>query len=228
MKPTDQGQPPGPVPGGHAGSSARYDDGVAHHSGGAEDETHNEDVAHEHIDVNLRAIVGSAIVLAVVVAVSQVLVYLMFGLFEGEAAKDDPRPSPLAAAPTQMPNTTNASPYFAQAVKDAPQLMTNEPAALERYMAEQRQRLQTYGWVDQAAGVAHLPIGEAKKLLISRGLPVREGAATAAFTIRPAARGEASGGRDVTAVAAPPAAAVPPAQPAIDHATPTGPPKGGH
>jgi hypothetical protein len=32
-------------------------------------------------------------------------------------------------------------------------------------------RLQTYGWVDQAAGIAKIPIDQAIELLATRGLP---------------------------------------------------------
>ena len=35
-------------------------------------------------------------------------------------------------------------------------------------------RLGSAGWVDREAGVARIPIEEAKRLLLERGLPVRE------------------------------------------------------
>ena len=70
-----------------------------------------------------------------------------------------------------MPSATT-DPHFSQGVP-APQLLTNEPMALEKYRAEQLKRLQGYGWVDEKTGVAHMPIDEAKKLIVVRGLPVR-------------------------------------------------------
>ena len=53
---------------------ASNDDGVPHrhHEPGEEDPLHNEDVDHEHSDINIRAVIGSAIILIVVVIVSQV------------------------------------------------------------------------------------------------------------------------------------------------------------
>jgi hypothetical protein len=64
--------------------------------------------------------------------------------------------------------------------------------------AEQK-RLQGYGWVNQAGGVAYIPIEEAKKLLRERGVPVREAGAVAPDVgTRLPARGEASGGRAIT------------------------------
>ena len=176
-------------------SAARYDDGVEHHHPGDHDELHNEDVAHEHSDVNLRAIAMSAVVLVVVVLVSQVLMYLMFVWLEDTAAARDPQPSPLAPPATQMPSTTD-SPYFSAGVP-GPQLLTNEPMALRKYRAEQQKRLQGSGF-DEQTGIAHIPIDQAKRLILQRGLPAREGAAPPTFGVRPPVRGEASGGRTIT------------------------------
>jgi hypothetical protein len=182
-----------------SGHANPYDDGVVHHphdDGHGHDDTHNDDVGHEPADVHPRAVVMSAIALFAVVLVSQVLMYFLFGWFDRQAAANDPRISPLAAPATQMPNRTDAAAFSPN--QNAPQLLTNEPMALERYHAEQQKRLGEYGWVDQGTGVSHLPIEAAKKLIAERGLPVREGGAPPAFTVRPEVRGEASGGRTVT------------------------------
>jgi len=49
-----------------------------------------------------------------------------------------------------------------------------DPAAdIEQYLAEQNERLHTYGWVNQNAGIVHIPIERAMQLLLQRGLPVR-------------------------------------------------------
>jgi hypothetical protein len=197
MTPTEPPSPEAPAPQGPpptTPSAARYDDGVVHHRPGDHDELHNEDVAHEHSDVNLRAIAMAAVILAAVVFVSQVLMYLMLIWLEDNAAAHDPQLSPLAVPATQMPNTTD-SPYFSAGVS-GPQLLTNEPMALEQYRAGQQKRLQGSGF-DEKTGVAHIPIDDAKRLILQRGLPAREGAAAPAFRVRPSARGEASGGRTI-------------------------------
>jgi hypothetical protein len=36
------------------------------------------------------------------------------------------------------------------------------------------EQLKNYGWVDEASGVARIPIDEAKKLLLQRGLGTRK------------------------------------------------------
>ena len=51
----------------------------------------------------------------------------------------------------------------------------DQPEAGPRRSAPQRRRhLNTYGWVDKNAGVVRIPIGEAMKLTIERGLPARQ------------------------------------------------------
>jgi hypothetical protein len=202
-----------------------YDDGVPHHQPGVHDELHNEDVAHEHSDVNLGALGMSVVVLTVVAAASMVAMYLLFGWFERQAAANDPPVSPVAVPATEMPATTRTSPAFNAGITNAPQLLTNEPMALDRQRTAERERLQSYGWVDQNAGVARMPIDAAMKLVAERGLPVREGASTPTFSVRGPARGEASGGRAITVplperTDAPPAAV--PAQPHVDPAKPGG------
>jgi hypothetical protein len=176
------------------------DDGVPHrpHPPGDDDPLHNEDIDHEHRDVNLKAVIASAIVLAAVAVASQVAMWLLFAVFESQAATRDPQLSPLTRPPVEMPNNTRESPFFAPNV-GGPQLMTNEPRGLANARGAEEKRLQGYGWVNQAGGVAYIPIEEAKKLLRERGVPVREGGAVAPdLGTRLPAHGEASGGRVIT------------------------------
>lgn len=59
------------------------------------------------------------------------------------------------------------------------------------------QRLHSYGWVDQQAGVVHIPIERAMELLAERGLPVRSGSNLPADRITIAA--DSAAGRSVDA-----------------------------
>jgi hypothetical protein len=163
-------------------------------AGHSDDLLHNPDVAHEHSDVNLRALLVFAVGLVVVTAVIFVLMAWLFNVREKRAAASDPTISPLARPATQMPTTTTANPYFGNA--PGPQLLIGEPAALRQQRALEDERLHTYGWVDEKAGTAHMPIAEAKKLTLQRGLPVRaEGAPDPSLGTRLPATGESSGGR---------------------------------
>src|ERR1700686_4695801 len=54
----------------------------------------------------------------------------------------------------------------------APMLETNERGQLRDFLMNQEDKLNSYGWVDEKAGVAHIPIDRAMDLLVQRGVPV--------------------------------------------------------
>jgi hypothetical protein len=54
----------------------------------------------------------------------------------------------------------------------APMLETNERGQLRDFLMNQENQLNSYGWVDEKAGVAHIPIDRAMDLVVQRGLPV--------------------------------------------------------
>jgi len=112
--------------------------------------------------VSYKGLAWFGIILAGTTLVCQVLVWGMFGLFEGQAKKDDPGRAPLAAP--------------IGALAPPPNLLTDEPANLARFHAEEDQVLTSYGWMDRNAGVVRIPIARAKALLLERGLPVRDSA----------------------------------------------------
>ena len=198
---------------------------VPHHHDPAE--LHNEDVAHEHSDVNIRGIIMFAVGLIVVTAAVAVLMAGMFKWLEGQAAKNDPQLSPLTPPAQDMPTTTTKSPFFGHA-RGGTQLLTNEPVALHKLRDEEYKKLHRYGWVDGKPGVAHMPIEEAKKLILERGVPVRQGdPLDPMLGTRAAAMGEASGGRTIptgkkSSEAAP---AAPPQQQPAPHPAQPGTPK---
>jgi hypothetical protein len=180
--------------------------------GHSAEEMHNDDVAHEHSDINISALTWSVVVMFGVVAGTAVLMWVLFVFLESQAAARDPKVSPLAMPATTMPPSTTSSPFFGGAPE--PKLMTGEPSYLSQVRTEEEQQLHGYGWVDEKAGVARIPIDEAKKLTIERGLAVRPDPLTdeRLGTRRPAS-GESSSGRTVTREL-PAAAATPPAAPA--------------
>jgi hypothetical protein len=61
-----------------------------------------------------------------------------------------------------------------------PRLLVNEPLNLRDFRATEAQKLQHYGWTDQAAGAVHIPIDAAKELLLQRGIPSRSSSSSSA------------------------------------------------
>ena len=223
--------PPPPAPSGRyvppaAVAPTRFDDGVPHrhHEPGEEDPLHNVDVEHEHADVDLRAVIGSAIVLFVVVVASQLLMWALFVVFDKQAAANEPSVSPLAAPPATMPQNQIGTAVFTPETVAGPHLLTNEPMNLLQQRDKEQKVLHGYGWVNQAAGVARMPIDEAKKLIVERGLPVREGEEVSPMLgTRLPARGESSGGRTITVPAQESTGETAPAAPEGGHGQPAGP-----
>lgn len=175
-----------------------------------DDEMHNEAVAHEHSDVNVRTLLSFAAALLAVVAIAAALMYGLFVVFEKQAERRDPQVSPFAVAPGQAPQ--------------GPRLLTNEPANLRQFRQEEADKLEGYGWMNQGSGIARVPIDQAKKLVVEHGLAVRSDA-TADDTLgtHAPAYGEASGGRTIpvkhaASAAPPPGSEQPPA--AAPHAAP--------
>ena len=109
--------------------------------------------------VSYKGLVWFGIILAGTTLVCQIVVWGMFDLFEGQAKAVDPGRAPLAAP--------------IGALAPPPNLLTDEPANLARFHAEEDQVLTSYGWMDKNAGVVRIPIARAKALLLERGLPIR-------------------------------------------------------
>jgi hypothetical protein len=143
------------------------------------------DTAHEESDVNLRAIIWFVVVLTAIVLVTDVA---MWGLFKALAYYD-------------VENDPPVSPLFVGAGKPLPPpgLQTTPWTDLTHYRAEANAYLHSYGWVDEKAGVARIPIEKAKAMLLKQGLPVRPDAVDAAAGTHIAAGGESNGGRTLPA-----------------------------
>jgi hypothetical protein len=66
-----------------------------------------------------------------------------------------------------------ASPPFGAGLvapgRTAPALLTDPHAERRAYEAEKDSELNSFGWVDRQAGIAHIPIAEAMKLLAAHG-----------------------------------------------------------
>jgi hypothetical protein len=170
----------------------------------------NPDTAHEHSDINVRAIIWFVVVLGVIVLAVDVAMYGLFKLLDHMEVKNAPVVSPVALPPGQP--------------LGPPGLQTTPWTDLKHFRAEQLAHLHGYGWVDQPGGVAHIPIDKAKELLLKKGLPVRPELADALEGTHAASGGESNGGRTIPAGGADRSA---PSAPAAAPAAPAAPTKPG-
>ena len=111
-------------------------------------------------DVNVRAVFGFGVGLTVVGLTVYLIVWLMFVYFDRREAPAGPAEFPLAVGHEawQPPE---------------PRLQVTPREDLRQLLSRQRQQLDSYQWVDKAAGTVRIPIGEAMKLTVQRGLPAR-------------------------------------------------------
>jgi len=115
---------------------------------------------HEESDINAGAVLGFALGLLIVGVIVQVVVAMLFGAFT-RVAERTPRTFPLAAD-------------HEQALPPEPRLQVHPREDLRELRAREDSMLHTYGWVDKESGIARIPIDEAMKLIVSKGLPVRQ------------------------------------------------------
>jgi hypothetical protein len=124
-------------------------------------EVEHEDVHHEESDVNIRGIFGFGLGLFLVGVIVHVAVYLLFGYFSGREAAATPRAYPLAAEQENR-------------LPPEPRLQVNPRQDLRDLRAKENAELGGYHWIDRNAGIVRIPIDEAMKLTLQRGLPARQ------------------------------------------------------
>ena len=116
----------------------------------------------ETSDVNTRGVFGFAIGLSVVGVAVCLLVALLFARVASREAQRVTPEFPLAAGQ-------------ANRLPPEPRLQTDPRQDLQNLRSAEDAMLTSYGWVDKSAGVARIPVGEAMKLVVKRGLPARQG-----------------------------------------------------
>jgi hypothetical protein len=125
--------------------------------------------------------------------IASVLIYLvvggLYGFLDRYGKKHEPPQNPLVqSSNTDMrqptPQDTNRFPL--------PRLETNEGDQLNDQRIHEEEILNSYGWVDQHAGVAHIPITHAMALIAHRGLPSGQQQTATAVEHRREGRGHAA------------------------------------
>jgi hypothetical protein len=128
-------------------------------------ETHDDQetpgVKHETRDISTRVVVIFAASLVAGAIVVFFVVWVLFVFYGSLHDRAYPRRYPLAqVGPPPLP--------------PAPRLQTQPREELKNLRAEERARLESYGWVDAARGEVHIPIERAMELLLQQGLPARQ------------------------------------------------------
>jgi hypothetical protein len=127
-------------------------------------EPHNPDnpaVVHEESDVNVRAILGYGIGLMAIAAVVHLFLWWLLGMYTRQAERAQAQAYPLAAEQQQQ-------------LPPSPRFQENPQQDMRELRARQQALLEGYAWVNRDGGVARIPIEEAMRMVVERGLPTRE------------------------------------------------------
>jgi len=116
-----------------------------------------EHAEYEHTDIDPSIAGKFAIWLVAALLISVGIVYGTFWLFENQTQSTDKAAQifPLAAGQVKEP--------------PGPRLQTQPFKDLYNLRQGEREKLASYGWVDQGSGVVHIPIEDALRLMGERG-----------------------------------------------------------
>jgi hypothetical protein len=142
-------------------------------------------VEFEHEDLGSRGIFGFMIGLMVAGVIIYFIITGMYTFLDKYEQSQMTASSPLVKAQdSAMVGARRVTKdYVEKKFTDngAPLLEVDERGQLSTFVLDQEKQLHSYGWVDEKAGVAHIPIKQAMDLIAQRGLPVcPQGCANAA------------------------------------------------
>jgi len=124
-----------------------------------QDKEHVEAYGYEKSDANAKGIFISVVVLFVALVLVDLIVHWIIADFKKTPTLGDQFSGSV--------RQTQVAPAF-------PRLQISPPADLAKFREAESQQLNSYGWVNQTAGVVRIPIDRAIELVLQRGLPTRQ------------------------------------------------------
>jgi hypothetical protein len=129
---------------------------------------------YEHEDLTAKSIYGFLVGLVVLGLVVYFAVNGIYWGLEKYSGAHQPQQNPMkqkAETDTQDTNTAKVQGEITSTFPE-PRLETDESNELTEPRMQEEEHLNSYGYVDQAAGTLHIPIDRAMQLVAERGLPV--------------------------------------------------------
>lgn len=112
---------------------------------------------HESTEVAPRPLVIGAVALVITVVICQVILAIWMRGFERQEERAN------ALHPTRQAIEVDQFPQ--------PRLQESPPVDTVSILREERARVGSYGWIDQKAGIARIPVDRAMDILVQKGLP---------------------------------------------------------
>ena len=160
---------------------------------------HGHGTEFEREDLSTRSVFIFMIGLAIIGLVIYFIIVGMYSFLDRYEHEQMTTASPLSTSTEVSSRRIEYAPgqgdYVDRKFKEngAPMLEHDERGQFGDFLLKQEQQLNSYGWVDEQAGIAHIPIERAMQLTVERGLPVApEGGAQAAGSKTTAPKGPAA------------------------------------
>lgn len=131
--------------------------------------------AYEHQDLSAQSIYAFLISLLVGGVIVYFIVWGMYRFMDARIKEHEPPPNPLVQRAET--DTRVVAPDEIKKFPE-PRLEKNERIEINDFRLSEEQRLNSYGWIDQKAGIVHIPIDRAMELLAQKGLPTTPKAGT--------------------------------------------------
>ena len=132
----------------------------------------NPEAGFEHEDLGSRPLTGFIISVVVLGVLVYYGAWAMFHFLDAYGKRNERSVSPMvqAEADTREPSHQKTAEKINQEFPE-PRLEDDERTELNDIRYGEEEKLNSYGWVDQSGGVAHIPITRAMQLIAERGLP---------------------------------------------------------
>ncbi|MGB3564884.1 MAG: hypothetical protein WBH85_05050 [Thermoanaerobaculia bacterium] len=132
-------------------------------------------------DLNLKGILLFTLGLVLLMVVATAAMYFVtVGVRDRDRARDSP-PTPILQeaveegirleppAPRLQPQPGESTGLVDRGI--SPDWETAPDVEMRRFLAEEEQELNSYGWIDARNGIARVPVDRAMEMLVEQGLP---------------------------------------------------------
>ncbi|MGZ4964857.1 MAG: hypothetical protein ACXWIU_04760 [Limisphaerales bacterium] len=135
---------------------------MPNHSAKPQGKQHVDAVGYEKRDANAKGIFLAVLGLFIALALVDLIVHWIVSDF-----RKSPTPGDRFSGSVRQRQAAATEPVY-------PRLQISPPADLSKLREEEAQELNTYGWINQTAGVVRIPVDRAMELVLQKGLPARE------------------------------------------------------
>jgi hypothetical protein len=153
-----------------------------------DDDLFNPETHHEHSDVPVRPLLQALVIFIVFAAVTHFAVKFLYDAFANAESKRMEAPQTQVARPLDASVPKNQPLLQPFPRKDLVPTSDTPVVDLAQMRAAEEQSLHTYGWTDPQHGTVHIPIDQAKQMLVAKlalGPPASAPAGAAASPPQP-------------------------------------------